>query len=128
MDYAHVGRSKFLLIYHVVLVTKFRRKILSKIEILKTMKEIEAVSNFEIVEQEIDADHIHLIIKLLPRYSPSSFIRRIKMMSTNTTWEKYPEIMKKYYWKKKLLWSDGFFVCTIGNASIETIRKYIQEQ
>jgi putative transposase len=128
MDYAHVGRSKFLLIYHIVLVTKFRRKVLDKIGILEIMKEIESRSDFVVIEQEFESDHIHMMIKLLPRYSISSLVRRIKMISTNLSWLRYSEILKKYYWKKKNLWSNGFFACTIGNASIETIRRYIQEQ
>jgi putative transposase len=92
------------------------------------MKEVEQTSDFTIIEQESELDHIHLMIKHSPKFSPTSFIRRIKMMSTKLAWEKHKNILEKYYWRKKILWSSGFFVCTIGNASIETIRKYIQEQ
>ena len=128
MDYDCLNHSTSLLIYHIVLVTKYRRLVLDQIDITSVMKTIELVSDFEIIEQEFETDHIHIMIKHKPKYSPSSFIRRIKMMSTNIIWKKHPEFLKKYYWKKKILWSSGFFVCTIGNASIETIRKYIKEQ
>jgi putative transposase len=93
------------------------------------MKSIESVSDFTILEQEFEPDHIHLMIKHRPKYSPSSLIRRIKMMSTRLVWDTKPEFLSSYYWRKrKTLWSSGFFICTIGNASIETIRKYIREQ
>ena len=128
MDYAHVNHHKFLLVYHIVLVTKYRHKLFELIDIKRIMKEIELSSDFEIIEQESDSDHILLMIKHSPKYSPSSFIKRIKMMSTQIAWRKYKHILEKFYWKNKILWSAGFFVCTIGNASMETIRQYIQEQ
>lgn len=124
MDYDHLNRSKYLLIYHIVLVTKYRKPILEQVNICEIIKEIESKSDFTILEQEYDKDHIHIMIK----HSPSSLVRRIKMMSTNLVWEKQKQFLEKHYWKKKILWSNGFFICTIGNASMETIRKYIQEQ
>ena len=129
MDYDILNHSKFLLIYHIVLVTKYRHKILDRLNILEIMKTIESVSDFTILEQEFEPDHIHLMIKHQPKYSPSSLIRRIKMMSTTIAWKSNTTFLSGHYWRKrKSLWSSGFFVCTIGNASIETIRKYIREQ
>lgn len=128
MDYDVLNHSKFLLIYHIVLVTKYRHKILDKVSILEIMKTIEMVSDFEILEQEFEPDHIHLVIRSTPKHSLSSLVRRIKMISTKITRTHHQNFLLKYYWKKEILWSSGFFACTIGNASIETIRKYIQEQ
>jgi putative transposase len=129
MDYDILNHSKFLLIYHIVLVTKYRKRILDSLNIPEIMKTIESVSDFIILEQEFEPDHIHLMIKHQPKYSPSSLIRRIKMMSTMIAWKSNTSFLSGYYWRKrKSLWSSGFFVCTIGNASIETIRKYIREQ
>jgi len=128
MDHDNLNRSKFLLIYHIILVTKYRFKILDQIQILDTMKMIENVSDFMIIEQEIEPDHIHMMIRSIPKHSVLSLIRRIKSMSTIRSWKLYPEILKKIYWKEKTLWNDSYFVTTVGNASLETIRRYIQEQ
>lgn len=98
------------------------------VDVCGIMKEVEKQSDFVILEQESDLDHIHLMIKHAPKYSPSSLVRRLKMLSTSIAWKLHKDILKKYYWKKKILWSNGFFVTTVGNASIEIIRKYIQEQ
>jgi len=38
------------------------------------------------------------------------------------------DFLKKHFWKENTLWSDGYFVCSTGNASTETIQKYIAEQ
>jgi len=69
---------------------------------------------------EVDNDHIHFLIKSKPKYSVSQIIRRLKKNSTIQAW--------KYYWNENVLWSDGYFVCTIGNISKETIQKYINHQ
>jgi putative transposase len=42
-------------------------------------------------------------------------------------WKLHPEL-DKYFWKEKTFWSDGYFCCSIGNASIETVIKYIESQ
>jgi REP element-mobilizing transposase RayT len=43
-------------------------------------------------------------------------------------WEKYSNYLQKHFWKEKTFWSDGYFVCSIGEASPETIRNYIANQ
>jgi putative transposase len=77
---------------------------------------------------EVDIDHIHFLIKSYPKYSISQIIRRLKVKSTILSWKKYYNILIKYYWKQRILWSDGYFVCTIGNVSKETIQQYIKNQ
>jgi len=128
MDYDYINHSKTLLVYHIVLVTKYRHKILDQIQILDIIKLTESISDFEILEQEFEPDHLHLLVKLKPNTSPSSIIRRIKMISTSIAWKNHKNLLQKYFWKKKVLWSSGFFICTIGNASMSTIRIYIQNQ
>ena len=49
-------------------------------------------------------------------------------MSTNRIWKKHPDALKKSYWKENTFWGDGYFVCSTGNANMETIKKYIEEQ
>jgi len=77
---------------------------------------------------EVDIDHIHFLIKSKPKHSILSIVRRLKQLSTHRVWKYYNNILKNYYWKENTLWSDGYFVCTIGNVSKETIQKYIQSQ
>ena len=43
-------------------------------------------------------------------------------------WKQYENILSKYYWKRKILWSDGYFVCSIGQVSQFIIEKYIESQ
>lgn len=46
----------------------------------------------------------------------------------NQLWKSYNEVLKRYFWKERTFWSDGYFVCSVGNISEETLREYIDEQ
>ena len=43
-------------------------------------------------------------------------------------WKLYPNFLRQYFWKEHTFWSDGYFVCSIGDANPDTIRRYIQNQ
>ena len=77
---------------------------------------------------ETDKDHIHLMIQFIPRLSISSIVNRIKSISTYRIWQLHSEFLSQHFWKEKTFWTDGYFVCSIGEASPETIRQYIQNQ
>jgi putative transposase len=82
--------------------------------------------NIEIVELEIFEDHIHMVVRSKPKLSPSRIMQTIKSISARNFFALHPEIKKKYFWGGKL-WTQSFFVETIGNANEETIRKYVSE-
>jgi len=128
MDYNRRSHSKYLILYHIILVTKYRHKILDLIDVKTIFRDIEMESEFNIIEMEVDIDHIHFLIKSQPKYSILSIVRRLKQLSTFKVWKYYNNILYNYYWQEKTLWSDGYFVCTIGNVSKETIQQYIQSQ
>jgi putative transposase len=128
MDYDRGNHVKYLILYHIILVTKYRHNILSLIDIKSIFKYIESISKFKIEEMEIDKNHIHILIKTIPKYSISSIINRLKQISTFQSWKLYNHILSQYYWNKKILWSCEYFVCTIGNVSKDTIISYIQSQ
>ncbi|MBL0711134.1 MAG: IS200/IS605 family transposase [Colwellia sp.] len=85
------------------------------------------LSDFSVEEIEIDKDHVHILLTISPKYSVSQHVRNIKQMMTNQIWGHFPAL-KKQFWLEKTFWSDEYFVCSVGNASAETILKYIQEQ
>ena len=128
MDYDRRSHSKYLILYHIILVTKYRHRILNLVDIKSIFRDIEIESEFDIIEMEVDIDHIHFLIKSQPKYSILSIVRRLKQLSTFKVWKYYNNILYNYYWQEKTLWSDGYFVCTIGNVSKETIQQYIQSQ
>ena len=131
--YKTKSHSKFLLRYHLVFVTKYRRKILSASFDEYVKGELTRISRlpdsrFSIEVMETDKDHVHMMISSEPTVSPASFARRLKQMSTMSAWKEFPDYLRKTYWHDRVLWSSGYFVCTTGDASAETIRHYIENQ
>ena len=81
-----------------------------------------------VIEMECDKDHIHILLKYPPIYSVTQIVSRLKQITTYRLWKKYPYYLKKLYWKEHTLWSDGYFACSVGDASEEIIEAYIKNQ
>lgn len=130
MEYETLNHSKFLLMYHVIFVCKYRKTILEPIseELKQVIYDISKESDFEILEMETDKDHIHFLIKSEPKISVLAIVRRLKQESTIRLWKTQKEYLRKYYWRENTLWSDGYFASTIGNVSKEAAEYYIRNQ
>ena len=130
-QYISTNRSKHYLKYHLILVTKYRRNILLG-QLNDDLKSIFNVisdnSDFKIEVIETDINHVHFLIRYIPCLSISQLVRRLKQESTRQLWILHHSTLCQYYWYQKLLWSDGYFVCSIGEVSTETIQKYILSQ
>ena len=132
MDYISRNHSKYLLMAHLIFVCKYRKKLLVKYgnQIKQILNDIAEENNFEIIEMEVDKDHIHLLVNYNPTQSILSVVRLLKQISNYRIWRQNDNHMylSKQFWVEKTFWSDGYFVCSIGNVSKETISKYIQSQ
>ncbi len=130
MKYISENHSKHLLICHLIFVCKYRKKLLLKVgDDIKT--EIESIANhygWQIIEQEIDQDHIHILIRYSPKWSILEIVRLLKQLTTYRMWQKHNKYLSQHFWKERTFWSDGYFSCSIGNVSKEIVLKYIQEQ
>jgi putative transposase len=130
-SYRSTNRSKHYLQCHLIFVCKYRKKLLVAgldHDMKDIMSSISAKSDFTIEVFESDADHIHFLIRYIPRLSITSIVRKLKQESTNEIWKKYKNTLLKDFWKEHTYWSDGYFVCSVGEASPETIQNYILSQ
>lgn len=132
MDYTSKNHSKYLLIVHLIFVTKYRKQLLVKYgdEIKIILEDVSKEKNFKTVTMEVDKDHIHLLVNYSPILSVVEIARHLKQISTYRIWRQNDNHLdlSKQFWKEKTFWSDGYFACSIGNVSKETIEKYIQNQ
>jgi putative transposase len=131
MQYHRKNRKKYLLLFHVIFVVKYRKSLLNH-HVSKTLKEsltaLSSKSEFTIVEMEVDNDHLHLMVDLEPTVSISQIVRRLKQQTTLSLWSNHNDILQQHFWNEKTFWSDGYFASSIGNANIDTVRNYIQNQ
>jgi len=129
-QYHSKASAKYLLKIHLILVCKYRKQLLIETgdNCKQIMFEISKISNFTIDTMEIDKDHIHLLLDIEPKISVSSIVNRLKSISTNRLWKNHKIFLQTHFWKERTFWSDGYFVCSTGNANMETIKKYIETQ
>ena len=120
----------YRLMYHFVWIPKYRHKIFSEPyrESLKAIiGKICYDNDIELVELEVPVDHIHMVVRTEPKLSPSDVMQVVKSISAREFFRVYPAIKRKYFWGGKL-WTQSYFVETIGNANEEVIRAYVQDQ
>ena len=123
------NHSVFLMYYHLVLVIKYRRKVIDD-TISNRLREIfEYIApNYNITLQEWnqDKDHVHILLKGQPKTELSKFINAYKRASSRLIKKEYPQI-REQLWKENF-WSRSFCLLTTGGAPIDVIRKYIESQ
>ena len=120
----------YKLTYHLVLVTKYRKKCLSN-EMLNRLEEIVKKNcadwEIDLLEFNGEADHIHLLLEMHPNIMPSKFINNLKTVSSRLIRKEFEEELKPYYWKP-VLWTRAYCLLTTGGATIDVIRRYIKNQ
>lgn len=129
--YHHRGHNKTRPLVHLVFVTKYRKPILHgnfRTDVKQLVFESAQRHHWYIERMETDKDHIHILLQYPPNDSIRKIVSILKQESTYYILEEYAGFLRYYYWAEHTLWSDGYFAASIGDASVETIRKYIASQ
>ncbi|ACV61355.1 transposase IS200-family protein [Desulfofarcimen acetoxidans DSM 771] len=123
------SHSVFLLTYHLILVVKYRRKVIND-TIANRIKEIgEYIApkyNISFLEYNHDKDHTRILFKAHPNTEISKYINAFKSASSRLIKKEFPEVRKQLW--KEYFWSQSFCLLTTGGAPIEVIKKYIETQ
>ena len=130
MSYKKQSNCVYLCHYHLVLATKYRRKIINEgvSEFLRNrLREVEEHHpEIEIMEYNHDKDHIHILMSVPPKMSVGDVVRIIKTNTARKLKVEFP-FLKKVYWGTDSIWSGSYFVSTVG-VSEAVIRRYIEYQ
>ncbi len=129
--YNRRNRRKYSLKVHIVLVTKYRKQLLKgniASDVKQKIFDICNSNDWNIIAMETDKNHIHFLISYDATDRVCDIVKIIKQQTSYYLWQKYSVFLSKQYWKKKIFWSDGYFACSIGEASSTTIQKYIGNQ
>ena len=126
------NHSKYLLQYHLIFVCKYRKKLLSSNSISSDMKSLSKFicekHNVIIRYIETDKDHIHYMIETEPNINLCDLVKTMKSYTTYHIWKKYHTYLSKCFWKEHTFWTDGYFVCSVGNVSEKILKEYIGKQ
>lgn len=128
MDTESLAHTKWNCNYHIVFAPKYRRQVIYgklKKDIGKILRDLCARKGVEIIEAELCTDHVHMLEKIPPKMSISSFMGYLKGKSTLMIFERHANLKYKYGQRK--FWCRGYYVDTVGKNK-KVIEEYIRNQ
>ena len=125
------GHSVYQTQYHIVWVTKYRHRALNpakfKTVVEQSIRDAEDhILGVEIVELNVQPEHVHMVVIIPPKYAVSKVVEIIKSRSAKVV-RKEIQWLDKLYYDTPSLWSVGFFASTIG-LDEEMIKRYVKYQ
>lgn len=116
--------------YHIVFCIKYRKQVLNSI-VEKRLKEVayEVAEEKDFIIHKIEVgelDHVHVFVSAHPKVAPSYIVKMLKGIIGRKLLMEFPEITKKL-WNGQL-WSNSFFLETVGSVSEDAIKQYIKKQ
>jgi len=113
--------------YHLVWCPKYRRKVLVE-NVERRLKEIivsqTRKQQAKIIEMEIMPDHVHLLVEVDPQYGIHKFIKQVKGASSTILRKEFKHLTTKL----PTLWTNSYFVSTVGGAPLSVIKQYIESE
>ncbi|SCA62918.1 hypothetical protein SCG7109_AF_00030 [Chlamydiales bacterium SCGC AG-110-M15] len=129
-DFDSNNHAVFKLNYHLVLIVKYRRKVISQAIqelIVRTFQEYAGNHGIVLEKANGEADHIHFLFRAPPSMSISSFINVLKTQTSRRVRKLHWDEIKKKLWKGKF-WSQSYILLTCGGVSVDVVRQYIEQQ
>lgn len=113
--------------YHVVWCPKYRRKVLTDgvdIRLKELLLSYAANMNVDILEMEIMPDHVHLLVEVDPQYGIHKAVKALKGYTSKVLRDEFPVLRTRM----PALWTNSYFVSTVGGAPLEAVKQYIENQ
>ena len=113
--------------YHVVWCPKYRREVLVnqvEVRLKEIIQKVALDRQAEILELETMPDHVHLLVEVDPQYGIHKLIKAIKGASSRALRSEFPHLKSRL----PTLWTNSYFVSTVGGAPLEVIKQYVHEQ
>ena len=128
-NYRKTSHSTYDCKYHVVWITKYRKKIMSGVVAERVRELIRGICkehDVEIIRGHVSQDHVHLFVSVPPHLSISKLVQYLKGKSSYKMLQENKQLSKMFWGRH--LWGRGYFVATSGNVTDEVILEYIKSQ
>ena len=128
MDMNSLSHTRWECKYHIVFAPKYRRKVIYnelKNDVGKILRMLCERKGVELIEGECCSDHVHILVRIPPSISVSSFVGYLKGKSTLMIFERHANL--KYKYGNRHFWCRGYYVDTVGKNA-KKIQEYIQNQ
>ena len=127
MNYKCNNNIAFSCKYHVVWCSKYRRKVLVE-EVEQRLKElivgVASELRVDIIEMEIMPDHVHLLLEVDPQFGIHRAVKNIKGKTSRILRAEFISLRTRL----PSLWTNSYFVATVGGAPLEVFKQYIESQ
>jgi putative transposase len=124
------NHSVFSLNYHLILVIKYRKKVLTNQKMLLRLREIAEYigisHNVKIKEMNGEPDHVHFLLRTKPNCELSKYINAMKSATSRLLKKEFPEIKKKLW--EESFWTTSYCLISVGGAPINVLKRYIENQ
>lgn len=114
--------------YHVVWCPKYRRPVIETPGVaerfLEVTEDVCKERGAEIIEAETMPDHVHLLIRVDPQFGIHRLVKQIKGRSSRLLRAEFPSLKSRL----PTLWTNSYFVATVGGAPLEVIKQYVANQ
>lgn len=113
--------------YHVVFCPKYRRKVIEgdvDTRLRQIIREVCAERDAPIVELETMPDHVHLLVSCDPQFGIHRLVKQIKGRSSRYIRQEFPTVRSRI----PTLWTNSYFVATVGGATLEVVKQYVANQ
>ena len=127
--YRKTSHTTYDIKYHIVFITKYRKKILRgelANRVRELIREICKSNEVEIIKGHVSSDHVHLFVSVPPHISVSKLMQYIKGKSSRKIMSEFKTVSKMYWGRH--FWARGYFVVSSGNITDEMIMEYIENQ
>ena len=122
-----LAHTKWMCKYHIVFTPKYRRKVLINgvdVRLKELLTEYAANLSVEILEMEIMPDHVHILMEVDPQFGIHKAVKSLKGYTSKVLRSEDPSLKTKI----PSLWTNSYFVSTVGGAPLDVIKQYIENQ
>ena len=123
------GHTKHRLIYHLVFVPKYRKRVLDGavgVQVRALFEQACEINDWRIDELSVQAAPLHLLVQVHPRESVASVVKTLKGGSSRVLQSEFPEL-DEFLWGRAF-WATGYFAETVGQREEAVVKRYIREQ
>ncbi len=113
--------------YHVVFCPKYRRSVLVDgvdVRLKEIINQVAKELLCEIIALEVMPEHVHMLCEVDPQFGIHRFVKRVKGRSSKMLREEFPWLKSRL----PTLWTNSYFVATVGGAPLSVIKQYIENQ
>ena len=126
-QYRHTSHTTYDNKYHIVWITKYRKKVLRGdigLRLREIVRQICNTEKVEILKGAIGADHVHILLEIPPYIAVSRIVQHLKGESSRKLQMEFPQLGKQFWGQH--MWAVGYFCVTTGTVTEQAVKDYIE--